>query len=178
MNEEINRINCPEEFFKNCKNAYLRCDECSAGGGKSNLLLYQPVKGDKKKHPEYKAKRERRRSDKKQEKEKKKPNSDRTKKALKKEKNVKDKIIKQTIGSGRVNNDGDYHLLEGEIQADHKYRSTTNSFSLSYSEYEYGKKQGTNTWIITNAKNETMVVMPLELYTKLLKGQSNGSENS
>lgn len=173
-----NRTNCPEEFFKNCKNAYLRCDECSAGGAKTDLLLYQPVEGDKKKHPEYKAKKERKKSSTKQKKERKKPNSDRTRKALKKEKNVKDKIIKQTIGSGRVNNDGDYQILEGEIQADHKHRSNTNSFSLSYSEYEYGRKQGTNTWLITNAKNETMVVMPLELYSRLLKGQNYGTNDS
>lgn len=171
---DINLKNCPDEFFDNCKNAFAKCVECSAGEGKTDILHYKPIQGKKENHPEFKRKKEESKSKKKSQKKQSEPYRKRTRKALQKEDKVRKKIEK-TLASGRLNQDGDYQILRGKIQADHKARFNSSSFSLSYEEYQKGKKQGTNCWIITNQNDESVAVLPLELFNELI-GEQSGEE--
>jgi len=158
--------NCPDEFFNNCKNRHMKCERCIAGTG-TELLHYRPERGKKTEHPVYKELKNQKRQRNRRDRERKKPKRRLYRRSIKKESEVSD-AIKKTVASGRVNQDGDYQILEGEIQADHKYHSKSKSFTLSAADREKGKDQGTNTWFITNSENETMVVMPLKLYKWLI----------
>jgi len=179
--------NCPDEYFNDCKNAYLQCKHCSAGEG-GNTLKYQPVKGNYRDHPAFKNKKKIEQKQKKQKKQKAKSNSQRTKKALKEEKQVASKIVKETLKSGAIFGDGDYSILEGQIQADHKYKSTQKGFSVTSAEYNKGKTQGTNCWVITNKDKETCFVLTEQAFYSLLatagvsldflSSEKNNNENS
>lgn len=168
--------NCPDEYFDNCKNRYIKCDDCFAGGGNSNLLYYRPVEGKKSNHPAYEERKQQRKSQRRKQRQQAKPHRKKYRKAIKKEHEVSD-AIKNTVASGSVNQDGDYQLLQGEIQADHKYHSKSKGFTLSAQELSKGRNQGTNTWFITNKDDETMVVMPLEVYKKLINMIYHRSED-
>lgn len=170
--------NCPEEYFDNCRNAYIKCKDCAAGEGITNLLYYVPLHGEKKDHPVAKEQAEVKRQEQYQKKKEKatktKAKSKQSKQAFRKEREVKDDIIKQTVRSGAAFGDGDYQILDGHFQGDHKWHSKSKSFSLSHSEYTKGKKQGTDSWMITNSEDETVVVLTKEAYSKLISLAKEG----
>lgn len=180
MYSSTNCLNCPEEYFEECKNAYIRCKECSAGEGYSNKLYYDPVNKSHLKrdsHPQAILERQQRRDFLKKETQNKRSKSQQTKKSLKKEKDKGKEILDYTLKSGALNQDGDYRILDGEFQADHKWTSKNKSFTLSDKEYKKGIKQSTDTWMITNIEDNTVVILTKEAYCRLLALAKKGKEN-
>lgn len=200
---------CEDHFYYACRNAQIKCRICAAGNGtKSKKVFFVPVEGKESLSPHpvetqleaekklekleklHEAK-ERRRSERFKKKQKV------VKKALQMEKEVANRLNKkvrnqqnlltQTIASGSVFGDGDIKSDVANLQLDHKYRSLSESFSLSRREYEKGINQNTNGWIITSGITpeslRTVIVLTEESFTKLLAlasraSQDNGSEIS
>ncbi|MFB6284629.1 MAG: hypothetical protein ABEK59_12000 [Halobacteria archaeon] len=132
--------------------------------------------GRKEDHPVYREQKQTTQQARQAERQRKKPQAKKTKASHRKEQETKQRLIKQTRRSGAEFGDGDYQLLEGEFQADHKWRSKTQAFSLSYKEYQQGRAQGTNTWVITNCYDERMVLLTEEAYAKLLELARKGRD--
>jgi hypothetical protein len=99
-------------------------------------------------------------------------------KAYKEERRIVQQIARQTLKSGALFGDGDFHSLDF-IQADHKERFNSKSFTLSRSEYDKGIRQGTNQWVITSdlaGDKQSVVTMTMDAYTRLLAYAQKGLE--
>jgi hypothetical protein len=150
--------NCPVEFYDNCLSA-KRCRSCAAGFKSTGELLYKPKPNSPENlitHPYAEVI--------KQQKEdllinaipKQKVNHEKAqqvKSGLKEEKNIIKDLppalkARGTIGSGRVNGDGDLELM-GFLRADSKLRTKASSFTVTSQEYKEGINSGINLWIIT-----------------------------
>lgn len=160
----------------------MQCKSCRAGFGQlTSPVRYKPKDATvhrNKVHPEQLLVEQEKKEKKKEEQnikrqKKASSNSQRVKAGLKKEEQVRKRVnaLVSTLKSGAIFGDGDYKVL-GELQADHKYRIVRKSFTLSRKEYEDGRRQGTDHWLITvtgeNRKDETVVIMTLEGYARLL----------
>lgn len=181
MYSPYNCINCPEEYFEACLNAYIRCKDCSAGEAYSNKLYFKPLLHSGlsySSHPQAVLEKQQHRELLKANKEKKKVKSKQTKDSLRKEKEKGKEILDYTLKSGAINADGDYTILQGQFQADHKWTSKSKSFTLSDKEYKKGKNQSTDTWMITNCENNTVVVLTQEAYCKLVALAKKGLDNN
>jgi hypothetical protein len=179
--------NCPVQFFNNCKNASVKCQYCAAFNPSRQKNLYEPINTDDSHlevHPYVIQRTERNEN---------KPKKDRVisrrvKQALKDEEEFckylqdfvdpnspdSDSIARCTLASGSIAGDGDIQVLEGLIQIDHKRRSTkSKTFALSDVEYQKGKNQGTNCWVIKrNADQPTaeqIVMLTPEAFAQLVK---------
>jgi hypothetical protein len=154
-----NCANCPIEYYINCSNSPYRCGDCQANNEQSSKLYYKPKKKEGKlaKHP----------SARENSKEKKKSTNQGRKTERKLAK--KNPILKPTIDSGAVYNDGDYKIGTGigNIQVDSKHHSTRESFSLSQVEYRKGLQQGTECWLVTNKNEQTVAVLTYKLFNRI-----------
>lgn len=161
-------MECPKEFYNNCENAIYKCSICRAGNGRpTNPIYYSPIIGNnslkKSKHPLYHKKPN---TD-----DKKKPNkqiSKYVKSGLKEERRLVNRIAKQTVRSGAVYGDGDIDILDGELKLDSKKRHKTESFTVTKAEYEKGKRQGLDGWVITNKNNDSVYVLTEETFIRLV----------
>lgn len=175
--------NCPSIYYANCINAGLKCKSCFAGTSNNSFkLLYSPIEKDEDLlvHPAQQDSRDdwQEKHHTKNKKQIDKVKSTLVKKALKKESTVCQSIADEagvffipTIASGRVKGDGDGTI--GGISVDHKYRTTSNSFTVTRSEYTKGIAQGVQAWVVTNVndknKDETCVVLTKETFIQLLQ---------
>ncbi len=149
--------NCPVQFYENCENAIIKCNSCGAGNGPAkNSTLYKPIEytQELKDHPYLYKKNA--------------IKSHQVKKALKEETVLANRIIKKTVGSGRVNGDGDFKLL-GDIRMEHKKRFTSSSITVTKDEIEKGKRQGVEVWAITNQDKETFYVLTETMFINFLR---------
>lgn len=132
----------------------FKCTYCRAGKGKYNSkLYYEPIIQDNKKHPEIVIKKN-------------KVKSNYSKQGRLEEKKIVQSIIKQTLNSGAINNDGD--LKVGELKLDSKKRNTTRSFTLTPDEYNKGINQNLDGWVITNQTNQRVYILTEKSFIKLV----------
>lgn len=173
---------CPTEFYLNCWNASKKCGVCSAGSSSKSVKLYYSEIKEGNPHSysdESKALKQEQLLSKKKVVDKK--VSALVKSSLKKEITVLQRIadvagvlFKPTLKSGAINGDGDGTI--GEISVDHKYRTNSESFTVSKAEWEKGLAQGVQAWVITvskkSAPDKTAVVLTEELFVELLHAAS------
>ncbi|EKQ70459.1 hypothetical protein OsccyDRAFT_0747 [Leptolyngbyaceae cyanobacterium JSC-12] len=173
---------CPVDFYQNCKNRLRLCNICSAGNGKlTGKLLYNPVvESELLKHPHQEFLEDHRKTVKSEKvaiksRRKESPNSRFTKRGLKNEDKIKNKIIQKTSKSGAIFGDGDFSILDSYFRADAKLRITGRSFGISSAEFEKGRAQGITTWVVTVEKqSETVVILTLDAYSNLLSLAERG----
>lgn len=154
-------MKCPPDFYTNCTNAQRKCSTCKAGSGKKGFY-YEPIK-DIGPHP-YEARISKQPS----------TSNQYGRKGLKREKqtinSINKKFAKPTLGSGRINQDGDFTL--GELKVEHKTRFKTGSIGISKKEYEKGVSQNIDMWLIkmhTPDNKKSFVVIDLETFITLVK---------
>lgn len=152
--------NCPEPFYSNCSNALRRCRGCKAGPTKKQVLHYAPIE-DLGEHPATSRRNEYSRAGRKAEK--------RT------AQRINDAIAK-TAASGSKHGDGDFLILDS-FRGDNKLRLTKSSISLSWQEYEKGRRQGISQWFLTVLKDQPhrFVILTEESYIQLLALIQNNS---
>jgi hypothetical protein len=177
--------NCPIDYYQECSNANKKCKVCSAGNAlnASGNVYFEPIEGSDKTvytHPHWEIVKELREANREEALTKTREKKDRSyieksrvvKAGLKSEKYVAERIVKGTVKSGAVHRDGDYSILDGLAQADHKLRTKTKNFNLKWEEYKKGIATGTDHWLISvideHGNTHTVVSMTLEAYTRLL----------
>lgn len=187
--------NCPIDYYQECSNANKKCKVCSAGNSlnASGYVYFEPTAdSDKKKelHPHWEVVKELKEAAKEEALTKKgeqrdssyKEKSSVVKAGLRSERYVAERIVKGTLNSGAVHGDGDFSILEGVAQADHKLRTKTKNFNLKWEEYRKGRATGTDHWLISvldeQGNTHTIVSMTLEAYTRLLSLAKKGKENA
>ena len=180
-------MSCPEDFKQNCSNMEIKCSMCTAFNLDRIALYYDPIVKDDgicyTDHPAFMTKRERNKQQALEIKNRKdKEASKRIKKALKNERKTIEYIGGQsTIGSGRVYHDGDGHISIGEIlyRIEYKTRfSGRNVLGPSSTEWNKGKNQGVDIFIIKSDKEE-VVTMPLKVFKEILCSlKSNLGDNT
>jgi hypothetical protein len=179
------RIECPIDFYNNCKNALRKCQVCSAGyGDTKSKFFYAPIEDigigshpyieviDRAKAEEINNKRTEKLRKRKTE------QSKYTRKGLDQEKRDTQAVIKQTKRSGALYGDGDHSILNGLITNDSKRRFKTSSFSLSWDEYTSARNKCSQ-WMITvdgkDGQEHTVVIMTMDAYGLLLALASRDS---
>lgn len=129
-------MDCPVEFYSNCRNAAIKCKSCQAGKSKEKVLFYDPIDSSLPVHPVTDSSDRRKRQQ-----------VLRQAKAV--EQSVKDDIARGTIASGSVRGDGDLHLLKGNLRVEVKDRGDRGSWNLTWKEYEKGRRQGIDVYAIS-----------------------------
>ena len=175
--------NCPTNYYNNCSVADLRCNGCAAFNSVKTKLQYLPLSldPDLSIHPyslqidtvnkqnrltAAKAKLDKKLS--KRSPSKQGYDSERELTTVLNNKiNKQITVIKSTVGSGKVNKDGDHHLLNGLIRSDHKLRIKCQSFTVSKEEYLKGLTQDINQFVITNQLGRVYVLTE-SLYIDLI----------
>lgn len=157
-------MDCPQDFYVNCKNALKRCGSCQAGYG-TRFLHYDP-KDDIGPHPKTLETN----SKKQEQKQERSIKAAQVRHALRAERAASDAIAKLTQASGRVSHDGDI-LIKGYIRAEHKTRFKRQGFGIGLKEYQKGKIQGIRVWVVYVQPLDTrMFVIDEALFCELLKG--------
>jgi hypothetical protein len=165
-------MQCTSPWLDHCFNYPLRCDSCRAGLGQPNgPLLYLSHDGPtKQSHPSFKSSS------------KLKPKSDtlkaaehrlrsrQTKNGFKQE----DLLLKKTIRSGAVLNDGDLHVKSLDLRIDSKLRHTDSlTFTLKSSEFKQGLLASIDAWILThqhsNGSQTSLVCCSFDTFHSLLQ---------
>lgn len=167
---------CPVEYQTTCQNYCLLCRSCCAGyGSLDKKLQYKPVVGmdQLKPHP-YQEVKDQHEKDKRIKPSVDKKKSKQTKEGRKAERKVIKNInqsagikAKSTVASGAHYGDGDF-TINDQYKVEHKKRISSKSFTVTKAEYEKGKQQNIDLFMITNEDQETMVFMPLALFKTLL----------
>jgi hypothetical protein len=146
--------NCPPDFYNNCSNSIFKCNYCRAGKGKyNNQLYYNPIVNNNLEHPALKITKNR-------------TKSKESKLGRKEEQKIVQSLIKQTINSGSIFNDGDISV--GDIKLDSKKRMNSVSFTITKAEYTKGISQNLDGWIITNKDNVRLYALTEKAFIKLV----------
>lgn len=186
--------NCPIDYYQDCSNANKKCKLCSAGKSlnASGNVYFEPIASSDKtvhSHPHWEIVKELREAAKEEALTEERVQKDTAyreksrvvKAGLKSEKYIAERIVKATINSGAAHGDGDYSILDGLAQADHKLRTKTKNFNLKWEEYKKGTSTGTDHWLISvideHGNTHTVVSMTLKAYTKLLSLAKEGKVN-
>ena len=123
--------NCPDQYYKNCKNALAKCKTCRAGwGSKGSKLYYDPIEESLDVHPAQTKDPQK---------------SKRIKQARKWEKEEAQSMgAVPTQQSGALRHDGDAQIeINGQkTQIEYKDRGERKSFNLTLKEYKKGRQQG------------------------------------
>lgn len=187
--------NCPIDYYQECSNANKKCKICSAGKAlnANGPVYFDPITTSNKEldsHPHWEIVKELKQAAKEEALTKKTAQRDSSykeksrvvKAGLKSERYVAERIIKGTVNSGALHRDGDFSVLDGLAQADHKLRTKTKNFNLKWEEYKKGVATGTDHWMVSvideYGSTHTVVTMTLEAYTRLLSLAKQGKENA
>ena len=101
--------NCPPDFYNNCSNSIFKCKFCKAGSGSyTNKLYYKPIIDNNTQHPALLIQKNT-------------TKSKHSKLGRKEEQKIVQSLIKQTINSGALFNDGD--IAVGDLKLDPKKRT-------------------------------------------------------
>lgn len=128
----MQKWNCPEEYYFNCKNQLKKCKSCIAGHG-SQQHHYDPIDSELTPHPHTKDRKR----------------QHTLKRAKETEKRIEKEIARGTIRSGALNGDGDLHLLKGLIRVEAKDRGPRASWNLTWKEFDKGRRQGVDVYAIS-----------------------------
>jgi hypothetical protein len=172
---------CPESFRLNCASYEVKCFECGGCTGEGSLDYLPIVRTEElatKKHPYLLHKKKAKKDAARKVKSDNKANptfrakSKQVKDALKVEKGLLKSIkAKATIGSGRINSDGDGFIetTNGKYYIEVKKRfNGKNTLAPTKAEYDKGCNQGASIFIIESEEMGAIVCLSLNAFKSLL----------
>jgi len=170
--------NCPPDYYQNCNNAQVKCKQCIAGGGKTDLFYVPYASLDLPPHPagnwqQVKYQRQ------KQQRQARKTENDIANTLAK-------SLVKKTQRSGAANHDGDLAIATSEdrdIRIEVKRRGIRKSWNVTTDEFDKGLKQGIDVFAIEierpdTGERQTLFCVTEDFFTSLVSTKLNTTELS